>query len=551
MLKFKISKLIPLLSVPLLLPLLAFGSLAAQQEPVQLEASYAPYQIPNGGFESGNLDGWTVYRLWKDESGMAAFDASLVTNGTYFGSNPYGREGSYNLGITSGSITWDQSSERMGYLRSANFVLGGSGWISFKLGGGKYEEFAHVSLRKVSDNTEVARFGNRFFNNTGRATTVYGSSISNAEAFLFPYYFDLSTLVSLGTNLYIVLVDASAYDWSILSADSFVTYYAPANEPNPSADELAVNILPTIDGVGSPTNSIPNGNFDSDYAGWSISGATGWGRVDNAMKSNATGGDASLGVLRSSAFVVTDNKYVRFDWAGGLKWDKQIFVSVKEVGSNIEVLRFVRRENLSTKGAENYDNHMLNLSTLSSSKSYYLEFADARSGDWGVSFVDTIRIVPETEWNSVVEGDRAVSISGIPTSFAPDSVQEAAAYAAYFLEQTAPVCEAMSGDFSSVWSTLATEYGTLSGAAKDYFTNSGTSEPTVVAARTRYVFIIEKYTALTRFVVDSSDVVYLGAPDIVGYDMYQSSTLTIVIITGVLILASGMFLIIRRRKIGA
>jgi len=545
--KMKLSKLLPLLVAPLVLPFIALSAVMAFDQPSETKASYAPYQIPNGGFDSGNLNGWRAYTIWKGESGMAAFDAGLVTNGTYFGSNPYNRDGTHNLGITSGSITWDQSSERMGYLRSSDFILGGSGWLSFKLGGGKYPEFAYVSIRQTSDSAEVARFGNRWFNNTGRASTVYGSAISNAEAFLFPYYFDLSTVASLGTSLYIVLADTSAYDWSILSADSFVTYYSEANEPTPDADSLATNILPTIAGVGASTNAIVNGYFTDNDAGWTISG-TGWGRTSASMRSNVNLGDAGIGLLRSTAFNVSTNKYIRFDWAGGLKNDKRIFISVKDVDTNIKVLRFVRRDNLSSKESNDFDNHMLNLSSLDSGKEYYLEFADNITGGWGVSFVDSIRIVTETEYNSVTSGDRAVSISGVPTSFALNASQEAVSYAAYFLEQTGPVCTAMSGDFDVIWPTLGIEYATLSDDAKNYFTASGTDDVNVVAARTRYLFIVGKYAALAKFVVDSESNIYSGAADVVGYEVSQASTITLVVLVGILVFASGLFFIVSRTR---
>jgi len=507
--------IVSLFITPLIIGAMIFQSL---ERTTPVDAKNSTYQIVNGGFENGDLTGWTAYRIWKDEAGMAAFDASLVHGYNYFGSNPYGRDGSYQLGITSqadqnsGTIQWDQASERMGYLRSSNFILGGSGWISFKLGGGKNPSFAHMSVRKTSDDTEVARFANRHFNDTTKATTQYGSSITNAEAFLFQYYFNISSVASLGTQLYILLCDTAAYDWSILSADSFVTYIASA--PTPSADQTATNILPTISGVDTADNTIKNGYFGTDLSNWdlSVDSGNGWGRKDDAAKSNNTGGDGAIGILRSSAFIVTTNEYIRFDWAGGLRYDKQIFISVREVGTNIEKLRFVRRDNLSSKESDGFDNHMLDLSSLESTEKYYLELADNRSGGWGVSYVDSIRTVPLSEWNDVTSGDRAVSISNLPLSFSVTGVQdqEAVDYGIYFLAQTDSYCATLDGD-EVPWSTLETAYGNLSNEAKDYFVNSGTTETNVVAARARFVYLHNKYGALMEwnyFVKSSTGVNY-------------------------------------------
>ena len=377
------------------------------------------YNLYNGGFETGDLTGWDAYQIWKNESGMIAYSDARVTDGTYFmnGDNdhPYGRDGSYNLGIVDGSTyTWDQTTERMGHLRSSNFILGGSGWISFKLGAGKVSSTAYVSVRRTTDNVEIARFGNEHYNDTSLASSQYGSSISNAEAYMFQYYFDLSSVGTIGESYYFTLTDASSWDWNILSADSFVTYYKTA--PTPGTNETATNIVPSILGAGSATNAIVNGYFDS--------GLTGWQNPDNSWYINSgqarsnEHGDSDMGVLRSSAFTVNGTgQYLRFDWAGGQKYDKQIFVSIKEVGTNIEVLRYVRRDNLSSKESESFDNHMLDLSSLDPTKEYYLEFVDNRSGSWGISYVDAIRLVDEAEWNSVTSGDRAVSVTPLEVDF--------------------------------------------------------------------------------------------------------------------------------------
>lgn len=377
--------------------------------------SESAYSVINGGFETGNLNGWNPYNIWKNESGIAAYvgQDSRAVSDTYFGSNPYNRDGSYNLGIVWSGATWEQSAERMGHLRSSNFILGGTGWISFKLGGGRTSSLAYVSVRKTEDHTEVARFGNRHFNNTSIASTQYGSSISNAEAFMFQYYYDLSSY--LGENLYFVISDTASFDWCILSADSFITYYEIA--PTTSEDTLATNIVPSILGIETATNQIVNGYpFITDLADWT--NVDGKFRLDNSGARSDIGGDSAIGVLRSSAFHINgDYKYLRFDWAGGLKYDKQIFISVKEIGTNIEVIRIVRRDNLSGKESNDFDNHMVDLSGLDSNKLYYLEVADNRAGGWGFTHVRSVRLRGVDQWNSVPVGDRAVVVSGLVTNF--------------------------------------------------------------------------------------------------------------------------------------
>lgn len=366
-------------------------------------------RILNGGFETGTLYGWNSYGIWKPsvEPGMIAWTDDRVVNGGYFDQNySYNKDGNYNLGIYGGNISKDSGQERMGHLRSSNFTLGGSGWISFKLGGGKNSSFAYVSVRLASNNMEIARFGNPKFNSS--------TETGNGEAYMFQYYFDLSA--HLDEQMYVTITDASSNAWCVLSADSFFTYYEA--EPDTANGFVAVNILPTILNTDSADNSIKNGALDSNLDNWD--NVNGVFKIDNGTTISSEGGNAAIGILRSSAFTVTDKQYLRFDWAGALKADKQIFVSVKEVGTNIEVLRFVRRDDLSGKINGDLDNHMLDLTSLSKTgKQYYLEFADNVDSidDWSVSKIKNVRLVDKSEWDGVTSGDRAVSIEGLNTTF--------------------------------------------------------------------------------------------------------------------------------------
>ncbi len=373
----------------------------------------AANRILNGGFDRGTIYGWNAYKIWKNEYGMLAWTNDRVVNGTYFdGKYSYNRDGNYNLGIYGGSISKDSGQERMGHLRSSDFVLGGTGWVSFKLGGGKKSQFAYLSVRKTSDNTEVARFGNRHFGNK----TLSGTD--NAEAYMFQYYYDLSSY--LGQSLYFMISDTASHDWCVLSADSFFTYYAEV--PSTTGDTLAENIVPTLaNSENAATNEILGSNdFTSDNLTnyWTMDG-TGWGfdDGDKAVKSNKVNGDGGYGILRSAAFTISGNPCVQFDWGGGLKHDKQIFVSVKEVGTNIEVKRFVVRSDKSNKEDNDYSKHIFDLSDLSAEKTYYLEFADNRESSWGVSYVRKVVLISASDYSSQDTKYRATSISGIVTDY--------------------------------------------------------------------------------------------------------------------------------------
>ncbi|MDY0100914.1 MAG: hypothetical protein WCZ47_00080 [Bacilli bacterium] len=540
--------------------ILFIASMGTSKAPVLIKANgeqvntTARNRLINEGFETGDLSGWTRFSLWKNESGMRAFDPSLVHGYTYFsGNNPYNRDGNYSIGVTSqankddGPVKWDQSTERMGYLRSSNFILGGSGWISFKIGGGRAPSFAFVSVRRVIDDYEVARFGNRHFNNTTIATTQYGSSISNAEAFLFQYYFDLTSLddVNLGDELYFVLNDISGYDWSILSADSFYTYLPDA--PEPDEDELAINILPTVLGIDTADNSIKNGKFDTDLSDWTVQNDTekGWYWSGNKYAKSNDGGDGDTGILRSSAFTLDEHKLLKFDWAGGFKHDKQIFVSIREVNTNIEKLRFVSRKGDET---ESFSEHICDLSSLDDSQKYYVEFADARTGGWGIFYADNVRLSSSDD-----SSKRAPSISGLPLNFDLTPVQEADNYGAYFLEETGPYCETLDGDQVD-WSFLSSEYSLLSDDAKDAFVDSEASG-NIKDARDRFLFLYGKYGTAQGwdyFVKDSSNNPYLSSSINIDSPINQKDLIFkvsyVLVVVIALVVVTGALYNSRRKK---
>jgi hypothetical protein len=561
----------------LMLPLLFTGNQIRE-----VKAEGAPYQVTNGGFETGDLTGWKPYTIWKGETGVASWSTTntrvVSSTSTYFQSDghPYNIDGNFGLGITwqpSGSgVDWSKLAERMGHLRSSDFTLGGSGWISFKLGGGRRASFAHVSFRRSIDNVEVARFGNPMRNKTSFATYVYklgneeNPAITNAEAFMFPYYFDLSTVASIGTELYITISETAGYEWAMLSADSFITHYAdiPVIPEIPNTQEaidgnwtfMATNIVPEILGVSTASRSIPNGNF--------VSGLDNWQNVDGAWKIQESplrarsdfAGDGSIGVLRSSAFIVgTSDKYLGFRWSGGLVYDKQIFVSVKEVGTNNEILRFVRRTDDSGYTGDAMKTHYLDLSSLHPTMKYYLEFADNTTAGWGLAFIDSCAFITTSEYtdNTNRHATLIEKNPSFPNSIDSFSVYSSESFARYFLDITGPYCEAENSS-GIPWNALGDLYAIQRDSTKNYFVGSSVSESLVLDARARYLHILKVHPAFESnpFMKNSSGTSYSGSYDpvlpITVQDDTGSTAIFVIATLSITLLGATLYVYTRKQQ---
>ena len=84
--------------------------------------SPSEHEIKNGGFETGSLAGWEIV------GGDAFSNDGVNAENVWWNENiTYSRDGEYHYGKYRPSAT--------GVMRSSEFVLGGSGYISWKLGG--------------------------------------------------------------------------------------------------------------------------------------------------------------------------------------------------------------------------------------------------------------------------------------------------------------------------------------------------------------------------------------------------------------------------------
>jgi len=163
----------------------------------------SPNEIVNGGFEDGNLCGWTF-------EGDAFGHPGVTSDETWWAEKiPYNKEGKYLFGLFNEGGT--------GKLTSSTFELGGSGIISFKLGGGKDSSKMYISIVDADSKTEVARYGNSEFADVNFPNVDQGMRLAN----MVQYHADLSE--HLGKKLYVEIVDQASSDWGFMTFDSFHT----------------------------------------------------------------------------------------------------------------------------------------------------------------------------------------------------------------------------------------------------------------------------------------------------------------------------------------
>ena len=199
--------------------------------PVNYEISGTIYDLFNGSFEMGDVQGW-----WNNEQ------IGVVTNANgYWGDNiPYEKVGDFLFtGVESFGADTMREGNR-GTLTSSVFEIGGTGWISFKLGGGG-NELCYVQVIDAVTGEILARYHQQ----------------AQQDAKLIQYVADLSAYI--GRTARIQVVDQAENGWGCVSFDHVVTYY-------PEGTALPEGI--TANNIYYVNYNITNGSFENGLEGW-------------------------------------------------------------------------------------------------------------------------------------------------------------------------------------------------------------------------------------------------------------------------------------------
>lgn len=208
------------------------------------------YRMPNGGFDD-DLNGWTVEATLNGAKNDDAL-GGISTKETYWVQNiPFNNDGKFFSGLAVNAVE-----EAVGTLTSPVFTVGGSGWITYKLGGAR--DIERVYMQIVSSyGSKTVTLPNFDWSDAADSVTVRGCTLVSYKANLIEYGF------APGEKVYIRITDNGTRDYGLFFLDSVITYYPDGNEPDDTFRLVS-------------KYRILNGGFETgNLTGWTLSRAEG------------------------------------------------------------------------------------------------------------------------------------------------------------------------------------------------------------------------------------------------------------------------------------
>lgn len=351
------------------------------------------YRMPNGGFDD-DLNGWTVEATLNGAENDDAL-GGISTKETYWVQNiPFNNDGKFFSGL---AVNAEEAA--VGTLTSPVFTVGGSGWITYKLGGAR--DIERVYMQIVSfDGSKTVTLPNFDWSDAADSVTVRGCTLVSYKANLIEYGF------APGEKVCIRITDNGTHDYGLFFLDSVITYYPDGNEPDDTFRLVS-------------KYRILNGGFETgNLTGWTMEGDIGvvsadktyWNNAGNTYEQDGTylftwwswnsqanegqgaevKREGNTGTLKSSIFTLKADAIVSFLFGGGVG-NTEIYLEFVNADNN-EVIAVFRNDQGRAKEEGRLVRYCYQFNELSEDTECYLRVTDNATSSWGCFTLDGVEV---------------------------------------------------------------------------------------------------------------------------------------------------------------